>query len=65
MLSVESIIVSGKGCQKALLSVESIIVSGKGCQKALLYVKFIINYNTCRGSSVYMAALDASKAFGS
>ena len=37
--------------------------SGKGCQRALLTVEGVVNYYTCRGSSVYMAALDASKAF--
>jgi hypothetical protein len=36
---------------------------GRGCQKALLSVECIVNYFTCRGSAVYMSALDASKAF--
>ena len=35
----------------------------RGCQKALLSVECIVNYFTSRGSPVYMAALDASKAF--
>ena len=37
--------------------------NSKGCQKALLSVECIINYFTCRGSSIYLATLDASKAF--
>ena len=37
--------------------------SGKGCQKALLSLESIVNYYTCRGSSVFVSALDASKAF--
>ena len=35
----------------------------RGCQKALLTVDCVVNYFNCRGSSVYMASLDASKAF--
>ena len=38
----------------------SIVV--RGCQKALLSVESVINYYNCKSSSVYMAALDASKA---
>jgi hypothetical protein len=38
-------------------------VKDKGCQKALLSVDCIVNYFTSRGSAVFMAALDASKAF--
>ena len=35
----------------------------RGCQKALLTVDCVVNYFNSRGSSVYMAALYASKAF--
>ena len=35
----------------------------RGCQKALLSAECIVNYFTSRGSSIYMSALDASKAF--
>ena len=38
-------------------------VAGKGCQKALFSLESIVNYYTSRGSPVYMAALDATKAF--
>jgi hypothetical protein len=38
-------------------------VEGKGCQKALFSLETIVNYYTCRGSTVFMAALDATKAF--
>ena len=37
--------------------------NGKGCLKSLLSVESIINYYTGRGSSVYEAVLDNSKAF--
>ena len=35
----------------------------RGCQKTLLTVNCVVNYFNSRGSQVYMAALDASKAF--
>jgi exonuclease III len=38
-------------------------VSGMGCQKALFSLETVTNYFTKRGSPVFMAALDASKAF--
>jgi hypothetical protein len=38
-------------------------VPGKGCQKALFALNSTVNYFVSRGSPVYTAALDASKAF--
>ena len=38
-------------------------VQGKGCQKALFTIESVVNYFTARGSPVFLAALDASKAF--
>ena len=37
-------------------------VSGKGCKKSLFTLDSIVNFVTSRGSPVFMAALDASKA---
>ena len=38
-------------------------VPGKGCQKALFTVETVVNYYTSRGSPVFMASLNAAKAF--
>ena len=38
-------------------------VSGRGCQKALFTLQNVVDYYTARGSPIYLAALDASKAF--
>ena len=38
--------------------------SDRESQRALSTVDCVVNYFNCRGSSVYMAALDARKAFG-
>jgi hypothetical protein len=38
-------------------------VPHKGCQKALFTLETVANYYTARGSPVFLAALDASKAF--
>jgi Reverse transcriptase (RNA-dependent DNA polymerase) len=38
-------------------------VNGRGCQKALFTLQNVVDYYTTRGSPIYMAALDASKAF--
>ena len=38
-------------------------VNGRGCQKALITLQTVVNYYTTNGSPVYIASLDASKAF--
>jgi hypothetical protein len=38
-------------------------VAGKGCQKVFFTLESIVNFFTARGSPVFTAALDASKAF--
>ena len=53
-------------CLKLLFKVDELqfgFVSGMGCQKALFSLETVSNYFTKRGSPVFMAALDASKAF--
>ena len=39
--------------------------TGKGCQKTLLMLSCVVDYFNGRGSDVYMAGLDLSKAFDS
>jgi hypothetical protein len=49
-----------------LLQVEELqfgFVPNKGCQKALFTLETVVNYFTCRGSPVFMASLDVTKAF--
>ena len=38
-------------------------ISERGCQKALFTLQNVVDYYTARGSPIYLAALDASKAF--
>ena len=38
-------------------------VPGKECQKALFTLDSVVNYYTSRGSPVFVASLDATKAF--
>jgi hypothetical protein len=50
----------------SLLNVDELqfgFVSGKGCQKELFTLETVVNYFNCRGSPVYLASLDATKAF--
>ena len=36
-------------------------LSGRGCQKALFTLQNVVDYNTARGSPIYLAALDGQK----
>ena len=51
---------------KSYLKVDELqlgFVPNKGCQKALFTLETVVNYFKDRGSPVYVASLDVSKAF--
>ena len=50
-------------CYLQVEELQFVFVPNKGCQKALFTEETAVNYFTCRGSPVFMALLDISKAF--